>query len=279
MTYDSDSRTGQAYLTDALLWLAGAPLALLDAAYLAYAAPPITPSAPETLVVWVLALVGLALLAWGLLSSALAHLATLRLAPAGLRRATRFLVTRFGTSLSRSLLARAGASALIGSAMLTAAPIGAALASPRDADAPDMSLTWADTPDATPSPGASPQDTPDASPSPGPSPQNAPDASPSPGVSPQNATDATPASSPTVAPAPSSAPPDAASRGASDPPQTHTVAPGDTLWSIAEAMRPGADDAHITRVWQAIHAANAQAIPNPSLIYPGQRLTIPQDLP
>ena len=218
MTYDSDSRTGQAYLTDALLWLAGAPLALLDAAYLAYAAPPITPSAPETLVVWVLALVGLALLAWGLLSSALAHLATLRLAPAGLRRATRFLVTRFGTSLSRSLLARAGASALIGSAMLTAAPIGAALASPRDADAPDMSLTWADTPDA-------------------------------------------------------------ASRGASDPPQTHTVAPGDTLWSIAEAMRPGADDAHITRVWQAIHAANAQAIPNPSLIYPGQRLTIPQDLP
>ena len=232
MTYDSDSRTGQAYLTDALLWIAGAPLALLDAAYLAYAAPPITPSAPETLVVWVLALVGLALLAWGLLSSALAHLATLRLAPAGLRRATRFLVTRFGTSLSRSLLARAGASALIGSAMLTAAPIGAALASPRNADAPDMSLTWADTPDASPSPGPSPQD----------------------------ATDA-------------------ASRGASDPPQTHTVAPGDTLWSIAEAMRPGADDAHITRVWQAIHAANAQAIPNPSLIYPGQHLTIPQDLP
>ena len=164
MTYDSDSRTGQAYLTDALLWLAGAPLALLDAAYLAYAAPPITPSAPETLVVWVLALVGLALLAWGLLSSALAHLAILRLAPAGLRRATRFLVTRFGTSLSRSLLARAGASALIGSAMLTAAPIGAALASPRDADAPDMSLTWADTPDASPSPEASPQDATDATP-------------------------------------------------------------------------------------------------------------------
>ena len=138
MTYDSDSRTGQAYLTDALLWIAGAPLALLDAAYLAYAAPPITPSAPETLVVWVLALVGLALLAWGLLSSALAHLATLRLAPAGLRRATRFLVTRFGTSLSRSLLARAGASALIGSAMLTAAPIGAAvsMADPMRALAP-----------------------------------------------------------------------------------------------------------------------------------------------
>ena len=255
MTYDSDSRTGQAYLTDALLWLAGAPLALLDAAYLAYAAPPITPSAPETLVVWILALVGLAMLAWGLLSSALAHLATLRLAPAGLRRATRFLVTRFGTSLSRSLLARAGASALIGSAMLTAAPIGAALASPRDADAPDISLTWADTPDASPSPGPSPQDAPDASPSPGPSPQDAPDATPA------------------------SAPPDAASRGASDPPQTHTVAPGYSLWSIAEAVRPGADDAHITRVWQAIHAANAEAIPNPSLIYPGQRLTIPQDLP
>ena len=58
-----------------------------------------------------------------------------------------------------------------------------------------------------------------------------------------------------------------------------TVAPGDSLWSIAASLQPGSDDAHITRMWRAIHAANSHAIPNPSLIYPGQTLTIPQDMP
>lgn len=45
------------------------------------------------------------------------------------------------------------------------------------------------------------------------------------------------------------------------------------------SLQPGSDDAHITRMWRAIHAANSHAIPNPSLIYPGQTLTIPQDMP
>ena len=142
MTYGSDSPTGQAYLTDAVLWLLGTPLAILDVLYLAYGAPPITPNVPETLVVWVLGLIALALLAWNLLSSVCAHLATLRHVPDPLRRAAHLLVSRFGTRLSRSLLARAGASALIGSALVTSVPLGGALAAPQDTGprgvSPDM---------------------------------------------------------------------------------------------------------------------------------------------
>lgn len=150
MTYDSDSPTGQAYLTDAVLWLLGTPLAILDVLYLAYGAPPITPNAPETLVVWVLGLIALSLLAWNLLSSACAHLATLRHVPDPLRRAAHLLVSRFGTRLSRSLLARAGASALIGSALVTSVPLGGALAAPQDTGPRGVSLTWADSPKSPP---------------------------------------------------------------------------------------------------------------------------------
>lgn len=70
MTYDSPTGTGQAHLTDAFLWLVGAPLTVLDILYLSCAAPPITPNAPETLAVWTLACLALALLAWNLLWSA-----------------------------------------------------------------------------------------------------------------------------------------------------------------------------------------------------------------
>ena len=107
MTYDSRSLRGQAYLTDALLWLVGVPAATLDALYLTYAAPPLATDSPETLVVRILAILALALLAWNLLCSAVAHLATLRLAPPPLRRGAHALVSRFGTRLSRSLVARA----------------------------------------------------------------------------------------------------------------------------------------------------------------------------
>ena len=34
MTYDSPTGTGQAHLTDAFLWLVGAPLTVLDILYL-----------------------------------------------------------------------------------------------------------------------------------------------------------------------------------------------------------------------------------------------------
>ena len=148
MTHDSRSLRGQAPLTDALLWLVGAPAATLDALYLAYAAPQLAPDAPETLVVWLLAIIALALLFWNLLCSAVAHLATLRLAPPPLRRGAHALVSRYGTRLSRSLLSRAGAGALIGSALITSAPLGAAQAAPQDTASPGVSLTWADAPGA-----------------------------------------------------------------------------------------------------------------------------------
>ena len=243
MTYDSRSLRGQAYLTDALLWLVGVPAATLDALYLTYAAPPLATDSPETLVVRILAILALALLAWNLLCSAVAHLATLRLAPPPLRRGAHALVSRFGTRLSRSLVARAGAGAIIGSAILTSAPLGAALATPQDTGSPGLSLTWADSPN-------------------------------SPATSATGATGATPASATREGPSQGPRP-----HNDTDPPATVTVAPGDSLWSIAATLRPGSDEAHVTRVWQAIHAANSHTVANPHLIYPGQQLTIPQDLP
>ena len=296
MTYDSDSPTGQAYLTDAVLWLVGTPLAILDVLYLAYGAPPITPNAPETLVVWVLGLIALALLAWNLLSSACAHLATLRHVPDPLRRAAHLLVSRFGTRLSRSLLARAGASALIGSALVTSVPLGGALAAPQDTGPRGVSLTWADSPEiaAHTSPEASPTTSADAESSTAQD-TDAPGASLTWADTPTStlatspgSTEATPASAPGLtgtrdpgdAPSPPEVPdPAFASRATTDMPETVTVATGDSLWSIAASLQPGSDDAHITRMWRAIHAANSHAIPNPSLIYPGQTLTIPQDQP
>lgn len=243
MTHDSRSSRGQAPLTDALLWLVGAPAAALDSLYLADAAPPLAPDAPETLVVWALAILALALLSWNLLCSAVAHLATLRLAPPPLRRGAHALVSRYGTRLSKSLLARAGAGALIGSALITSAPLGAAQAAPQDTASPGVSLTWADAPGA-------------------------------PTAQQTGATEATPASAPREGTSQDPPP-----LGQADLPDTVTVAPGDSLWSIASSLRPGSDDAHITRVWQAIHAANAHAITTPHLIYPGQQLSIPEDLP
>lgn len=245
MTDNPDLYTGQARLTDASLWLLGTPAAILDGLYLAYGAPPLRPQAPETVVVWALGAAAMILLAWSLLSSACAHLAALRTAPAPLRRLAHRLVARFGTRLSKSLLARAGASAIVGSALVAATPIGAALATPREPASPAVSLTWADAPASRPGADA-------------------------PGTTASAASD-----SDTRTP---QAPPGAA-HASPDPPTTITVAPGDTLWSIASALRPEADDAHITRTWQAIHRANADTISNPSLIYPGARLTIPQDLP
>lgn len=296
MTYDSDSPTGQAYLTDAILWLVGTPLAILDVLYLAYGAPPITPNAPETLVVWALGLIALALLAWNLLFSACAHLATLRHIPDPLRRAAHLLVSRFGTRLSRSLLARAGAGALIGSTLVTSVPLGGALAAPQDTGPRGVSLTWADSPEtaAHTSPEASPSTSADAGSStaqdtdtPGASLTWADTPTSTLATSP-GSTEATPASAPGLtgtrdpgdAPSPPEVPdPALASRATTDMPETVMVAPGDSLWSIAASLQPGSDDAHITRMWRAIHAANAHAIPNPSLIYPGQTLTIPQDQP
>ena len=240
MTDDSLTVAGQSHLTDAFLWLVGAPLCLLDALYLSHLAPPLSAERPETLILWVLGIAALALLAWSLLCSACAHLALLRVAPPAARAAARFFVSRCGTRLSRSLLARAGASALIGSALVTAAPAAASLAAPQEQTSPAVSLTWADTP-GVPSPD-------------------------------QEATQPAPATLPVPAQ-------DAPAPDTPAGPTTITVTPGDSLWSIAASLRPDADNARIDATWRAIHAANSESVHDPALIYPGQTLAIPQELP
>lgn len=240
MTDDSLTVAGQSHLTDAFLWLVGAPLCLLDALYLSHLAPPLSAERSETLILWVLGIAALALLAWSLLCSACAHLALLRVAPPAARAAARFFVSRCGTRLSRSLLARAGASALIGSALVTAAPAAASLAAPQEQTSPAVSLTWADTP-GVPSPD-------------------------------QEATQPAPATLPVPAQ-------DAPAPDTPAGPTTITVTPGDSLWSIAASLRPDADNARIDATWRAIHAANSESVHDPALIYPGQTLAIPQDLP
>ena len=240
MTDDSLTVAGQSHLTDAFLWLVGAPLCLLDALYLSHLAPPLSAERPETLILWVLGIAALALLAWSLLCSACAHLALLRVAPPAARAAARFFVSRCGTRLSRSLLARAGAGALIGSALVTGAPVAASLAAPQEQTSPAVSLTWADTP-GVPSPD-------------------------------QEATQTAPATLPVPAQ-------DAPDADTPDHPTSITVAPGDSLWSIAASLRPDADNTRIDATWRAIHAANTESVHDPALIYPGQTLAIPQDLP
>ena len=232
MTDDSRTPLGQEHLSDAFLWLVGTPLAILDSLYLTRLAPPLEPEHPDTLVVWILGVLALFLLIWGLLSSACAHLALLRGAPPAVRRVAHALVARCGTRLARSMLARAGASALIGSALVSAAPVAASIAAPQESSSPGVSLTWAD----SPHPSEPTQEPPHAS-------------------------------------------PDSSSAPASASPDSITVAPGDSLWSIAASLRPNADDTHIDATWRAIHAANSESVHDPALIYPGQTLAIPQELP
>lgn len=240
MTDDSRTPLGQEHLSDAFLWLVGAPLSILDVLYLTRLAPPLDPEHPETLILRILGALALFLLIWSLLSSACAHLALLRGAPPAVRRVAHALVARCGTRLSRSMLARAGASALIGSALVSAAPVAASIAAPQERSSPGLSLTWADSPH-TCEPAQEPTNT-----------------------------------SPAELANPSQ---DSSTAPASTSPDSITVTPGDSLWSIAASLRPGADDARIDETWRAIHEANAGTIPNPDLIHPGQQLTLPQDLP
>ncbi len=62
-------------------------------------------------------------------------------------------------------------------------------------------------------------------------------------------------------------------------PATFTVAPGDCLWSIAEALLPsGVPDSQIDATWRALYEANASVIgSDPSLIHPGTVLVLPQE--
>jgi nucleoid-associated protein YgaU len=49
----------------------------------------------------------------------------------------------------------------------------------------------------------------------------------------------------------------------------HVVKPGDTLWQIAGEF---AGDPHL---WPVLYRANRDQIKDPSVLHPGQRLTIP----
>lgn len=55
------------------------------------------------------------------------------------------------------------------------------------------------------------------------------------------------------------------------------IGPGDSLWSLAAArLSPPSTDARIERAWRALHLANQERLgPDPDLIHPGVRLTLP----
>lgn len=297
-------------LHDAALWLIGAPVTALLVAYAWATAPALSADAPDQIIAVILACALGALIAWNLLWSAIAHAAAAGRAPGALRRALARAVARAGTRHSRALLARAGASAVIGGITLAGIPLAganAAPASPLAATAPaadegtraaaessqELNLTWAGPTGAaeagrSPAPAGTPSATPPAPSTPASEgPATAPGASPAaPSAAPRAAAPA-PASQPSrPAPEPRSAPrPDSPTPVAPDPGTapdgraTVTVRPGDTLWSITAAALPSADDAQIAAAWPRLYEANADAIgPDPSLLLPGQVLTIPEDL-
>ena len=61
---------------------------------------------------------------------------------------------------------------------------------------------------------------------------------------------------------------------------THTVAPGESLWSITAHLLPaGSSPARIAQAWPALYRANSEEIgADPSLIRPGAVLSVPDSL-
>jgi nucleoid-associated protein YgaU len=59
--------------------------------------------------------------------------------------------------------------------------------------------------------------------------------------------------------------------------QTYVVRPGDCLWSIArDHLTPAASDNDVALEWPRLYAANRARIgPDPNLVLPGERLTVP----
>lgn len=62
---------------------------------------------------------------------------------------------------------------------------------------------------------------------------------------------------------------------------THTVAPGESLWSITARLLPAdSGPARIAQTWPALYRANSEVIgADPSLIQPGTVLSVPDSLP
>ncbi len=72
--------------------------------------------------------------------------------------------------------------------------------------------------------------------------------------------------------------PDASRSESEGKPAPHTVVRGESLWCIASGLLPhSATDAQITATWRAIYRLNRGVIgPDPGLIQPGQKLTLPK---
>lgn len=83
--------------------------------------------------------------------------------------------------------------------------------------------------------------------------------------------------------APSDSAPDAPDDGTgtrTDCAHTHTVEPGESLWSItAAALGPDATDAQIVQTWPLVYETNIEPIgSDPSLLRPGAELRLPDAL-
>ena len=62
--------------------------------------------------------------------------------------------------------------------------------------------------------------------------------------------------------------------------RTYTVLPGESLWSVTTRLLPaGSSPSEIAQAWPALYHANKDVIgPNPSLIRPGEELSVPTPL-
>jgi hypothetical protein len=171
-----------------------------------------------------------------------------------------------GADLSSSGLLRRAVLLLCGAALVTGSSLGAAHA----ADSPgsqgpsvprNSALAGLPLPDRAAS---APDAVPHASPAPAPATPTAPAPAPSEAALPV----------PTV---------DRAHHDKPDQPtpvasgESHTVLPGESLWSIAEqALGPDAEVGETDALWRAFHATNRDLIgPDPDLIHPGQVLRSP----
>ncbi|WP_167145275.1 peptidoglycan-binding protein LysM [Actinomyces sp. ZJ308] len=174
---------------------------------------------------------------------------------------------------------RIAASALVVS--LSSAP---ALAAEEASDEDD--LGWRPTSSAPASPSQTPSPTPssqaDQSP---PSSAGGPEGTQSPAedVTPspsQTPSDGSGEPSDSVPPSTPDRPVSTAPDGQAPSERTHTVLPGESLWSITAGLLPaGAGPAQVARTWPVLYRANADAIgPNPSLIRPGAVLSVPDSL-
>ncbi len=83
------------------------------------------------------------------------------------------------------------------------------------------------------------------------------------------------------APASSTAPDRPSADAAGTRPRRTTVRPGECLWTIAERLLPSrADTTDVAALTAALYAENRAVIgPDPGLVFPGTRLTVPEGRP